>query len=311
MTFAKPDAVDEMKRTLLDTAGTGDSSDEIGRPLDRGVETLLPEYDEKLELGLRPKPGEKRAEISGVHWGKVEREGARLSGLAAGLADIARCLKDGAAKIEDSWDGAAADAFQERVQQLVVGLTAYSASLHNAGRAVEETMRKTRELYGRGENGYRAFSERLFEFEGVPKPHEIHRLDGEKIDHIPLCGLGCHGEEPGQGEIYEIPMGFDPSVHGRRAVARAFASNHIATEKWYRWYGWEWTEGVDHEQDVGTVLRESQNQVSGIPMLVNFWYTATDAVKQTTSENYQSMLELLKKHTDAEMFRKLKQDMGA
>jgi uncharacterized protein YukE len=309
MNFAKPDAVDEMKRTLLDTAGTGDSSDEIGQPLDRGVDTLLPEYDEKLELRLQPKPGDKRTEISNVHWGKIEREGARLSGLAAGLTDIARCLKDGAAKIQDHWDGEAADAFQERVRQLVIGLTAYSASLHNAGKAVEETMRKTRELYG--QNGYRTFSEQILDFDSVPKPHEIHRLDGEKIDHIPLCGWDCHGEEPGQGEKYEVPLGIDPSPEGRRAVARAFASNHIATEKWYRWYGWEWTEGFDHEQDIGTVLRESQSQISTIPILIELWYDATEGVKRTTSENYRSMLELLKKHADAEMFRKLKQDMGA
>ncbi|WP_330275937.1 WXG100 family type VII secretion target [Lentzea sp. NBC_00516] len=309
MDIAKPDAVDEMKRVLLDTAGTGDSSDEIGKPLDRGVETLLPGYDEKLELDLQPKPGEKRAEISGVGWGKVEREGARLSGLAAGLADIARCVKDGAAKIEDAWDGEAAEAFQGRVTQLLIALTAYSSSLQNAGKAVEETMRKTRELYGG--NGYREFSQGLLAFEGVPKPHEIHRLDGEKIDHIPLCGIACHGEEPGQGEAYDMPIGWDPSVNGRRTVARAYASNHIATEKWYRWYGWEWTEGVDHKQDINTVLRESQNQVSGIPTLIGFWYQGTDSVKRTMSENYQAMLELLSKHSEAQTFRKLKQDMGA
>ncbi|WP_394618776.1 WXG100 family type VII secretion target [Lentzea sp. JNUCC 0626] len=309
MDFAKPDAVDEMKRTMLDTAGTGESSDEIGQPLDRGVEKLLPEYDEKLRLDLQPQPGAKRTEISGVQWGKVEREGARLSGLAAGLADIARCLKDGAVKIEDAWDGEAADAFQERVRQLLIALAAYGSSAQNAGKAVDETMRKARELYGG--NGYRDFSERLFAFEGVPKPHEVHRLDGEKIDHIPLCGIGCHGEEPGQGEAYDMPIGWDPSVNGRRTVARAFASNHIATEKWYRWYGWEWTEGVDHKRDINTVLTESRNQVSGIPMLIGFWYQATDSVKRTMSENYRAMLDLLTKHSEAKTFHKLKQDMGA
>ncbi|MEU0878054.1 hypothetical protein ABZ345_05610 [Lentzea sp. NPDC005914] len=311
MKFTKPDAVDEMKRTLLDAEGTGDSSDEIGQPLDEGVDRLLPEYDQKLKLGLDPKPGDKRKEISGLHWGKIEREGARLAGLAAGLADIARCVREGSTKIKDAWEGDAADAFQDRAGQLVARLTEYSGSLQRAAKAVDETMHKARELYGRDEKGYRAFCEDFFKFEGVPKPHEIHLLDGEKIDEIPLCGIDCHGEKPGQGQIYEIPMGFDPSAYGRRATAHAYASNHIATEKWFRWYGWEWTEGVDHQQDITTAMRESEGQVSGIPMLVNLWYTATESVKQTMSENYQAMLELLSTHTDAEMFRKMKQDMGA
>jgi uncharacterized protein YukE len=311
MEFTKPDAVDEMKRTLLDAGGTGDCSDEIGEPLDRGVDTLLPEYDEKLRLRLNPKPGDKREEIWGVHWGKIEREGARLSGLAAGLADIARCVREGAKKLEDSWDGEAAEAFQGRARQLVAHLTEYSGSLQRAAKAVEETMRKTRELYGGGENGYRAFCEDLFEFDTVPKPHEIHRLDGGKIGGIPLCGFSCHAEEPGQAQIVEIPFGFDPSAYGRRTIAHAYATDQIVTEKWYRWYGWEWDEGVDHAQDIQTAMRESQGQVSGIPMLINLWYMATESVSRTMSENYQAMLELLSTHTDAERFRKLKQDMGA
>lgn len=309
--FAKPDAVDEMKRSLLEAEGTGECADDIGQPLDHGVDELLPEYDEKLRLKLSPKPGDKRKEIWGVHWGKIEREGARLSGLAAGLADIARCVREGADKIDGSWEGEAATHFQERSRQLVAHLAEYSASLQRAAKAVEETMRKARELYGGGEDGYRAFCESLFEFKGVPKPREIHRMEGDKIGEIPLCDINCHGEQPGQGQMYEIPFGFDPSVHGRRTVAGAYATNQILTEKWFRWYGWEWDEGVNHAQDIQTAMRESQGQVSGIPMLINLWYTATEGVKVTMTENYEAMLELLSRHADAEMFRKLKQDMGA
>lgn len=310
MKFTEPDAVDEMKRTLLDASGTGECSDEIGQPLDHGVERLLPEYDEKLQLKLNPTPGEKRKEISGVHWGKIEREAARLSGLAAGLADIARCVREGADKIQDSWEGDAAEAFQGRARQLVAHLSEYSASLQHAAKAVEETMSKARELYGGGESGYRAFCEDFFKFEAVPKPHEIHRVDGSTIGAIPLCGFTCHAEEPGQAQIAEIPLGYDISEYGRRAMASAYATDKILTEKWYRWYGWEW-DGANHEQDINTAMKESLNQVSPIPMLVNIWYTATEGVKTTMSENYRAMLDLLEKHAGTEMFRKLKQDMGA
>ncbi|GAB3407426.1 hypothetical protein [Flindersiella endophytica] len=308
MRFKQPDAIDRIREAMVDVETSGESNDEIGGPLDTGVKRTIPEYDEKLQLGLDPVPDEVRQQINGIRWGVIEREGARLTGLGDALDDIADCITSGIKQIEDgkAWEGEAFEAFKQTAGQTVQGMLVASAALKVAGKMVSHTTEKLRELYG--EEGYRAFSERTFEFKGMPKSSELHLLDGETIDTIPLCGAMCHDEDNlGTGDITGLPDNM--RQNGRRASARSYASMRVLTSHWLKWYG-EW-DGTDHAQDIGMSVSRTESECSPIAPAIILWYQMTASVKSSVSQLYDGMLEQLTSYADSDHFRRLKGEVGA
>src|SRR5256885_6689316 len=95
MQFELPMAVAAMNNKVAATGDAGECWDVIGAPLDEGVTKTVPGYDAKLDLHLNPASGGKREEISGLRWGKIDKDAARLEGLAAAIENISSVVKKG------------------------------------------------------------------------------------------------------------------------------------------------------------------------------------------------------------------------
>lgn len=307
MRFEHPDAVDRMRESLVDVDTSGDSTDEVGQPLDHGVRTVLPGYAEKLQFTLDPAPDDVRRELARIRWGMIDQEAARLTGLGAALDDVADCITSGIKRLEaeQAWGGDAFEAFKQTAGTVVRSMSEASARLRDTGKRIEQTTQELRELFS-GDEGYRLSSERLFEFEGLPQYDELHLLDGETIDTIPLCGMDCHNEDGSGPDITETLPG-DVRAYGRRAIARAKASMKVLTSHWLRWYK-EW-DGTDHESDINLSTQRTEQECAPIPMAITAWYTSTAAAKAGVTKLHDDIVRQVSDFAESDHFRKLKDDV--
>lgn len=302
MNFRKAAALEATQRALASTNARGGSDEEIGSPLDHGVLELLPAYERLLGLSLDPSPAAQRSRIMGVRWDRVEREASRLDALAAALDEVASAIGDGLGALPSTWDGPTAQRLRNQIGRLLLSLRRTSASLRHTAHAIEETLLLIRAVYGAGSaGGYRRRCERLFLFQNVPKPHEIYRLDPAAAGAVAPCGPRCHNEEA-------VADGYgDPSA--RRAVAHRDGAGRLIVDHWFYWYSWE--SYADHEGDLEAALRESHNECfPAVPAQIDLWYHATDTVRETVTELYECMLDVLKAQAGGQPFCTLTELIG-
>ena len=87
MQFDRPDAVSAMNDAAAAVGEDGAAWEVIGDPMTPPVDELAA-YEEKLRLRLNPSPADKRLEVGGLAWGRIDKDVARLRGLAAAIEDI-------------------------------------------------------------------------------------------------------------------------------------------------------------------------------------------------------------------------------
>jgi uncharacterized protein YukE len=124
-----PMATQAMNNKIAAADPDGECWDVIGVPLDQGVDHTCVDYDVKLELGLSPKPGAKRAEVSDVKWGRIEHDAARLDGLAAAVENISSVVKKGKDQLAHEWQGESFDAFRTGIERVEQTLNDYAAAV--------------------------------------------------------------------------------------------------------------------------------------------------------------------------------------
>lgn len=147
MRFDPPNAVAAMNNAISAVGEDGDCWDTIGEPLDKPVEETLPAYDEKLSLNLSPSAGDKRLEVGGLCWGKIEKDAARLHGLAAAIDNISAVINKGKLTLSHDWKGESFDAFRVAIEKVEKTLSDYAAAVRTTADGLSAAMDNIRTLY--------------------------------------------------------------------------------------------------------------------------------------------------------------------
>jgi len=147
VSFDHPDAVAAMTAALSAAGDGGDCWDVIGKPLDDPVDRTLHAYDDKLSLNLLPSGTGKRLEIAGLHWGRIEKDIARLVGLADAVDAISKVVRSGRERLAHDWRGESYDAFRAVIEQVEKTLDDYSAAVRATAAGLTTAINNIRTMY--------------------------------------------------------------------------------------------------------------------------------------------------------------------
>lgn len=281
MSFDQPNAVAAINQAVAATSEDGNCSDVIGKSLDTPIEKTLPAYDEKLSFGLRPAAKDKRAEIGGVNWGKIEKDVARLNGLAAAIDNIASVVRSGKDRLAHDWKGESFDSFRAAVEKIEQTLADYSIAVKTTANGFTTAVNNIRTLYA----AYRdECTGSVLNFSGYVPPDDWYKIGEKEIQFLKWCGhcvAFCDKED----------------------MARSILMGHALQRVNYEWFH-DW-EGRDHEGDAHTALSFSEEERSKISRKINEFYVATDELKDPVGEAYDVALENLRILADSQVFSAL------
>jgi uncharacterized protein YukE len=148
MTFQHPNAVAPVDNADLAISGDDHSKDIIGaEAINKAVEHTVPGYDEKLDLKLATSALERHSRLGGLAFGKIDKDVARLKGLAAAIENIALVVRDGKAQLAQDWKGDSYDAFRTNVEKLEKTLDDYRAAVETTAAGLETAMSNIRAGY--------------------------------------------------------------------------------------------------------------------------------------------------------------------
>lgn len=282
MTFDQPNAVAAMNQAVAAVSDGGDCWDVIGRPLDRPVGETLPAYDEKLTLGLAPSAADKRLEIAGLAWGKIEKDAARLTGLAAAVENVSAVVRSGKDRLAHDWKGPSFDAFRAAIEKLEKLLDDYSAAVRTTAEGLVTALENVRTLY----TAYRdQCADTILDFSGFVPPEDWVRIGEPEVQYLKWCAYCvalCDKEEMVRGIL----------------VGQALQRTN------YEWYH-DW-DGREHEQDAHTALNFSTEERGKLSRKINEFYVATDGLKEPVGQALDAALENLRILAESKVFAALR-----
>ncbi|MDQ3577739.1 MAG: WXG100 family type VII secretion target, partial [Actinomycetota bacterium] len=254
--------------------GDGEAWDVIGSPLDEGVDRKIPAYADVFQLALRPQPGEKRREICEVRWGKIDKDAARLNGLAGAMEEIVRVVRGGKDRLAHDWKGESFEAFKLAIDTVEKTLTDHANAARATATGLTDAMSATRTLY----TSYRDKSTGILSFQGIPRPDEFVKIDDAK------CA--------------ELDWAFIPD---RVGPARDKIRGLAITKSREQWF-WHENGLFDVSDDAQTIRDESTRIKSSLEGKINEWYVATDGVRTGVTDLYEAALENLRLMAELKVF---------
>ncbi len=290
MKFELPNAVAAMNNTVAAIGEDGDSWEIIGDPLTEAVDEILPQYNDKLDLKLDPSPGAKRAEICTVRWGKIDKDIARLNGLAKAVENVSSVIKSGKETIAHDWKGESYDAFRAQIEKVEKTLNDYVAAVRTTAAGLQAAVDGTRQLF----TTYR--DDTLDQYLLLPgkfsPPGDWWRLsenDAETL--VDSCGS--------QTAISDCLYNNDQQVgiiNGKLANRRLFEQVRA----------WDCTRnpGVVIGQ-YNYLVSESREERDAIGKQIDIWYEATDALKTRVANALDAALENLRIIAELNVFSML------
>ncbi|MGH3879157.1 MAG: WXG100 family type VII secretion target, partial [Actinophytocola sp.] len=280
MSFDHPDAVAAMTAALSATGDGGDCWDVIGKPLDDPVDGTLHAYDDKLSLNLLPSGTGKRLEIAGLRWGRIEKDVARLVGLADAVDAISKVVRSGRERLAHDWRGEAHDAFRVAIEQVEKTLDDYSAAVRATAAGLATAIKNIRTMY----LAYRdECTSTLLDFSGFVPPEDWLWIGEQEVRDLKSCAscVACDKEN----------------------VVRTVLLGQALQRSNYKWF--HDGDGRDHEQDAQTALTFANQERSELGRKINEFYAATDALKKPVGEIFEAALENLRKLAEAKVFSSL------
>ena len=262
MNFDPPNAVSLINDAVSDVRGDGDAWDVIGEPLSTPIDQTLTGYNEKLDLKLQPSPGDKRLEICGLAWGRIEKDAARLDGLAAAIDNISTVVRSGKERLAHDWHGAAFDSFRLAIEKVEKTLNDYAAAVQVAASDIKSAMDNIRTLFGEYQ---RNSLDKHLAFGRLAAPGTWWRMserDAEFVaSHCTTLHTNCTYNDDEQVGI----------INGQLVNRRLFDDL----------VSWDCTEnaGVAIAQYKSTVAN-AKDERSNISGKIHNWYVATDQLKQ-------------------------------
>lgn len=152
----------------------------VGEPLDRPVEHLVPAYYDKLELGDKDIARNKRDEILGLYWGRIEQDGAALVGLGAALENLSETIRHNVDEVAGQWSGESYEAFKAAMDKVRTTLDAYKTGAQKVGGLLLEAMTQTRAMY----QDYATASQESLAFDNISPPQHWHKMDERTGQHL-------------------------------------------------------------------------------------------------------------------------------
>src|SRR6266540_1235486 len=281
MQFEMPMAAAAMNNKVAAVSDAGECWDVIGAPLDEGVNKTLPGYDGKLDLHLNPASRSKRGEISELRWGKIDKDAARLEGLAAAIENISSVVKRGKEQLAHDWKGESFEAFKGAMDKVEKTLTDYANAAKVTAKGLHDAVTGAKSLY----TTYQGTSTGIFAFNSVPKPDDWHKIDDGEIDHL---GNHCTGK-------------WKHTWHcGKVGDTRDVLKGKALKKHDYDWY-YDY-DGLDHDFDARNALGKSNETKDQIERQINEWYKATDEIKTKVGDLYKAALENLRIMAELKVF---------
>ncbi|HEV2780709.1 MAG TPA: hypothetical protein VGX25_15070 [Actinophytocola sp.] len=289
MNFEMPMATAAMNNAVAyaDVDEGSECWDVIGAPLDQGVDHTLVDYDNKLELNLQPKPGAKRQEVCDLRWGKIEKDAARLEGLAAAIENISSVVKKGKDQLAHEWKGESFDAFRASIEKVEQVLNEYAKAAKATGQGFRDAMRAARTLYER----YRDNSTSILRFDGMAPPNDWWKMSEDSGEHLANNCNSSHAWECTYNNDQQQGV-----INGKLVNNRLF--NQLES--------WDCTDnpGVSLSQYRDTV-RWAGEEKRAIQDKIHEWYVATDRLKEDVGQLHTAALDNLQVMAERKVFQSM------
>jgi uncharacterized protein YukE len=288
MNFEMPNAAAGMNNAVAAVGDTGECWDVIGTPLDEGVDKTVPGYDAKLELNLNPKSGAKREEVCCLHWGRIDKDVARLNGLAAAIDNISAVIKKGKDQLAHDWKGKSFDAFRAAVERVEKTLNDYSAAVKTTAKGLGTATAGIRTQY----NSYRDNSTRILAFDNLAKPNDWRKVTEGDCEHFAdVCPTNHFG------------TGFGECTKDNSEQEGIIVGKHITQARYDLVSGWRCNENaglvISQYRDI---VKWSNDEKSAIEGKIHEWYVATDQLKTGVGNAYRAALENLRIIAELKVF---------
>ncbi|MDQ3786614.1 MAG: WXG100 family type VII secretion target [Actinomycetota bacterium] len=293
MKFELPNAVAAMNNTVAAIGEDGDSWEIIGDPLTKAVDEVVPEYNDQLYLKLDPSPGAKRAEICTVRWGKIDKDIARLNGLAKAVENVSSVIKSGKETIAHDWKGESYDAFRAQIEKVEKTLNDYVTAVRTTAAGLQAAVDGTRDMFA----SYRDVALDDLNLPGKFSPPG----DWRRMNHDDAAFLAdrCTSHENDLTESWDCMYDNEP---WRGMIDRKFVNKRLfdQLEKWDCTNNFDVVTG-----QYNYIVKAAYDERASIQAKINHWYEATDALKTNVANALDAALENLRIIADLNVFSML------
>jgi uncharacterized protein YukE len=298
MRFELPNAVSAINNAVAAVGEDGDSWEVVGDPLTELVDGQAAGYDEKLDLKLDPPPGDKRAEICTVRWGKIYKDVARLNGLADAVESVSAAITSGKNVIAHDWKGESYDAFRTQLEKVEKTLNDYVTAVRTAAAGLQAAVDGTVRMFTRYRDDtietYLALPGR---FSPVDEWKRLSRNDAEYfaahcVSHDGVTGVftsSCF--YPNEGLVKAIDRKLTTKRLRDQVEKWDCTSNPAVAANHYKYL-------VDTAYEERGLIRDLIAGDKG-------WYAATDTLKTQVTAALDAALENLRIIADLRVFATL------
>ncbi|HEV7648042.1 MAG TPA: hypothetical protein VGP26_07770 [Actinophytocola sp.] len=190
-TFQRPSAVAPIDNADLSIDGDEHSKDIIGaEPIDKAVEHTIPGYNDVLELKLATSAHDRHNRLGGLGFGRIEKDIARLHGLAAAVENISMVVRDGKERLAQDWKGDSYDAFRANIEKLETTLNDYKTGVETTAAGLETALSGIR-------SGYQAYRDHClsdhFDWGELPGPDTWWRMSADSAEFLAENCNSVHG----------------------------------------------------------------------------------------------------------------------
>jgi uncharacterized protein YukE len=291
MRFTLPNAVAAINNAVAEVGEDGDSWEIVGDPLTDAVDEVLPEYNDKLDLKLDPSPGAKRAEICTVRWGKIDKDIARLNGLADAVENVSLVITSGKETIAHDWKGESYDAFRVQIEKVEKTLNDYVTAVRTTTAGLKAAIDGTRAMFGTYRDS--ALNDLTFLPRFSP-PGEWRRMNHDDASRLADQCTTVHAQALGDCRYDNDPW-------------RGIIDQKLVTKRLFEQLeSWDCTtDGDVVTSQYNWVVTAAYDERKAIRDKIHNWYVATDGLKTRVDDALKAALENLRIIAELHVFATL------
>jgi len=291
MTFQRPDAVAPIDNADLSISGDEHSKDIIGaEPINKAVEHTIPAYDEVLDLKLATSAHERHNRLGGLGFGRIEKDIARLRGLAEAIENISTVVRDGKDRLAQDWQGDSYDAFRTNIEKLETTLNDYKTGVETTAAGLETALSGIR-------NGYKAYRDHClsehFEWGELPAPDTWWRMSADSAEFLAENCNSVHD----LWDCYYNEDEYLPLIDGKLTNDPLFNGTLVK---------WDCTQNIEVVLgQYNWAVETATEQRKAIQGKINAYCDEADSLRSTVGEAYDLSLENLRILAEANVFSHL------
>lgn len=290
MRFKLPNAVPAIDNADIAIDGEEHSKDLIGdEAINKGVGETIPAYEEILGIDLATSARERHSRLGGLAFGKIGKDVAKLTGLAAAIENISLVVKDGKALLAQAWKGESYDAFRANIEKLEKTLDDYAAAVRTTAAGLETAMSNIRTMYLRYRDDCLGTH---FTWKGVSKPGDWWKMSGDSgrylSEHCVSTHIGgCYYALPGTSALLQDRL----------------TTNHLFNDILEKW---DCTDDMDVVvNQYRFIVGEADKERGAIHDRINAYCDEAEQVRAFVGEAYDAALDNLRILAEANVFSHL------